>query len=61
MNKLSLLVLLLWSSSALATETRMDALSGNIGIADDTDYQIFASQTDESGNHGDDKKGLGKA
>jgi hypothetical protein len=51
MQKLSLLVLILWSGTAMATETRMDALSNNVGIADDTDYQIFASQTDEAGDN----------
>lgn len=44
-------VLMLWSGSAMATDTRMDALSGNLGMADDTDYQTFASQTDEASDN----------
>jgi hypothetical protein len=37
------------AGSAFATSSRVDALSGNVGMLDDTDFQTFASETDEAG------------
>ncbi len=43
MKKIALTALLLSSSSAFATDTRVSSLQGNVGMADDTDYQRYGA------------------
>jgi len=43
MKKIALTALLLSSSTAFATSTRMDSLQGNAGMADDTDFQSYGA------------------
>ena len=47
MKKIALTALMLTSTSAFATSTRLDSLAGNVGMADDTDYQRLWSATPE--------------
>ena len=51
MRGITLCALMLCSNNAFATDTRAAALSNNAGLADDTDYEIFASQADEVGEN----------
>jgi hypothetical protein len=50
MNKFILSGLVLISATAGATETRTNALGNNLGMADDTDYQMFANTTGDAGD-----------
>jgi hypothetical protein len=50
MNKFILSGLVLISSTADATETRANSLENNLGMADDTDYQMFANTTGDAGD-----------
>jgi len=43
MKKIALTALMLTSTSAFATTTRTSALSNNVGMADDTDFQTYGS------------------
>jgi len=43
MKKIALTALLLSSSTAFATDTRVSSLQGNVGLADDTDYQRYGA------------------
>ena len=51
MKKIALTALMLTSTSAFATSTRVASHQGNIGLADDTDYTNFSSLTDDAGNN----------
>jgi hypothetical protein len=46
MKKLTITALALMSSSAFATDARVDAHQGNAAITDDTDYQSYFARTD---------------
>ena len=46
MKTLSLTALALLSTSAFATDARVDAFQGNKGLKDDTDYRTYFSKTD---------------
>jgi hypothetical protein len=46
MKNLSIAALVLFSSSAFATDARRAAHQGNVGIKDDVDYRTFYSKTD---------------
>jgi hypothetical protein len=50
MNKFILSGLVLISATAGATETRINALGNNLGMADDTDFQMFANTTGDAGD-----------
>jgi len=46
MKHLSITALALFSTSAFATNARVGAHQGNVGISDDVDYRTFYSKTD---------------
>jgi len=52
MKKITLAALMLTSSSAFATSTRVASFQGNAGLTDDTHYTSYASKTDDVGNNG---------
>lgn len=51
MKKIALAALMLTSSSAFATSTRVASHQGNLGLADGTDYSRLSSLTDDAGNN----------
>lgn len=51
MKKIALTALMLTSTSAFATSTRVASHQGNLGLADDTDYTLLSSLTDDAGNN----------
>lgn len=52
MKKIALTALMLTSTTALATSTRVSSFQGNVGLTDDTHYLGYASKTDDVGNNG---------
>ena len=51
MKKIALTALMLTSTTAFATSTRVASHQGNLGLADGTDYTMLSSLTDDAGNN----------